>query len=79
MSMKHDGGDLVRLTMYHMEANAGRNGILQDIDDLIKLAEGFYSVFKNTNWEESDTDWESALAIYYNGNKPHNWNKIEVV
>lgn len=73
-----DHADLVMLTMYHMEANTDRGCILADIDELIKMATGFYVLFSKVNWEDHDMDWESALTIYYNGNKPQNWNSVEM-
>lgn len=74
-----DAGTLVLLTKYHSEANPSYAGATSDIDTLIALAVKFQSVFGNINWEDHDTPWDDAVAIFYNANKPHNWSSVEMI
>ena len=74
--MFNGNAELVLLGMYYSTAN--KEFRLDDIDDLIAIAESFCKKHKNTDWEFEPIDWADSLAIWYNEHlKPH-WNPIEI-
>ncbi len=77
-----DLATLVLMTMYYGQSNAGRLISTNDVDTLITLAEKFEEVYKDANWEEQmfkdgGTTWEDSIIIFFNANKPQQWNDIQ--
>lgn len=63
---KVDPADVVMLTHYFSDDYyREQESFINHIDTIISMAESFYFLHKDTDWENAEDDWESTLYKFF--------------